>query len=64
MNIIDPFLIDSAFGMLTNRTGPMNKVENGAKPTSEGASPMVEIVNGERDSEHGGFLHVDGQYPW
>ncbi len=41
-----------------------NTVDNGAKPTSEGAAPMVDILNGKRDGEHGGFLHGDGQYPW
>ncbi|KAF2819868.1 NAD(P)-binding protein [Ophiobolus disseminans] len=44
--------------------GPMNKVEFGAKLTSEGAGPMVGIIAGERDGEHGGFLRADGQWAW
>ncbi|MCJ1251201.1 hypothetical protein MMC30_008432 [Trapelia coarctata] len=51
-------------GFTASNLGPYNKVENGAKPTSEGAAPIVKILKGERDTEHGGFLHGDGQYPW
>lgn len=42
----------------------MNTAENGAKPTSEGVKPMLEILAGKRDEEAGGFLHEKGQYPW
>lgn len=42
--------------------GSHNKVENGPKPTVEGAAPIVKIVNGERDAEAGNFLHADGHY--
>ncbi len=51
-------------GFTASGLGPHNKVELGAKPTSEGAAPIVKILNGERDAEYGKFLHVDGQYPW
>jgi len=51
-------------GFTVSNLGPHNKAENGAKPTSEGAAPMVGILKGERDEEHGGFLHEKGQYPW
>jgi len=51
-------------GFTVSNLGPRNNVENGAKPTSEGAAPTVKILNGERDAEHGGFLHATGQYPW
>lgn len=51
-------------GYTISNLSPHNNAENGAKPTSEGAAPMVNILNGERDAEHGGFLHEDGQYPW
>ncbi|OAG00884.1 NAD(P)-binding protein [Paraphaeosphaeria sporulosa] len=51
-------------GFTVSNLGPHNKVENGAKPTSEGAGPMVGILNGERDSEHGLLLKADGQWPW
>ncbi|KAF1947325.1 NAD(P)-binding protein [Clathrospora elynae] len=51
-------------GFTESGIGPMNKVEYGAKPTSEGAAPMVEILKGERDAEHGGFLKAGGVWPW
>ena len=51
-------------GFTVSNLGPMNNAENGAKPTSEGAAPIVKLLNGERDAEHGGFLHATGQYPW
>lgn len=51
-------------GYTASSITPMNTVENGAQPTSEGARPMLAIINGERDAEHGKFLHKDGQYPW
>lgn len=51
-------------GFTVSNLSPHNNTENGAKPTSEGAAPIVKILNGERDAEHGGFLHGAGQYPW
>ncbi len=51
-------------GFCVSNLGPQNKSEFGAKPTSEGAAPMVDILNGKRDAEHAGFLHETGQYPW
>lgn len=51
-------------GFTVSNLGPHNNAESGAKPTSEGAAPIVKILNGERDAEHGGFLHAAGQYPW
>jgi NAD(P)-dependent dehydrogenase (short-subunit alcohol dehydrogenase family) len=51
-------------GFTVSNLGPHNNAENGAKPTSEGAAPIVKILNGERDTEHGRFLHGTGQYPW
>ena len=51
-------------GFTVSNLGPYNKKEHSAKPTSEGAEPIVGILRGERDEEHGGFLHADGQYPW
>lgn len=43
---------------------PHNKVANGAKPTSEGAGPIVKIINGEKDAETGRFLTQSGEYLW
>jgi NAD(P)-dependent dehydrogenase (short-subunit alcohol dehydrogenase family) len=51
-------------GFTVSNLGPHNNAEHGAKPTSEGAAPIVDILNGKRDDEHGGFLHNTGQYPW
>jgi NAD(P)-dependent dehydrogenase (short-subunit alcohol dehydrogenase family) len=53
-------------GFTESNLSPMNKVENGAKPTSEGARPMIAILKGERDAEHKGFLNgtPEGQWPW
>ncbi|QIW99258.1 hypothetical protein AMS68_004776 [Peltaster fructicola] len=51
-------------GFTQSNLGPHNNAENGAKPTSEGAAPIVTILKGERDSEHAHFLHNTGQYPW
>ena len=51
-------------GFTVSNLSGMNKAENGAKPTSEGAAPIVRILEGERDKEHGGYLNAGGQYPW
>ena len=51
-------------GFTVSNLGAHNTAENGAQPTSEGAAPVVKILNGERDEEHAGFLAADGQYPW
>jgi len=54
-------LADVGQRLLTNA---QNKPEHGAKPTSEGAKPMVAILEGERDEECGGFLKAEGGWPW
>ena len=51
-------------GFTESNLGPMNRVANGAKPTSEGARPIVGILKGERDGEHGGYLRDGGVWPW
>jgi NAD(P)-dependent dehydrogenase (short-subunit alcohol dehydrogenase family) len=51
-------------GFTISNLGPHNNAESGASPTSEGAAPMIKILNGERDDEHACFLSKDGQYPW
>ncbi|KAF1841643.1 NAD(P)-binding protein [Cucurbitaria berberidis CBS 394.84] len=51
-------------GFTASGLSDMNKEELGAKPTREGASPIVDILAGKRDGEHGGFLHAGGQHPW
>ncbi|CAO2657281.1 Nn.00g034070.m01.CDS01 [Neocucurbitaria sp. VM-36] len=51
-------------GFTESGLSPHSKEEFGAKPTSEGARPIVDILEGKRDAEHGGFLNATGQYPW
>lgn len=51
-------------GYTASNLSASNKVELGAQPTSEGAAPIVDILDGKRDGEHGGYLHAKGQYAW
>lgn len=53
-------------GYTASSLSELNRVEQGAKPTSEGARPIVDILRGLRDEEHGGFLNsVPGVgYSW
>jgi NAD(P)-dependent dehydrogenase (short-subunit alcohol dehydrogenase family) len=53
-------------GHTESNLGPHNTIEAGGKPASEGARPMLAILAGERDAEHGGFLNgtPEGQWPW
>lgn len=51
-------------GFVESNLGPHNRVENGAQTTEEGTRPMMAILKGQRDAEHGCFLVKDGQYPW
>lgn len=41
-----------------------NVAANGAKPTSEGAAPMVDILAGKRDNDAGLLVHGEGVHPW
>lgn len=51
-------------GFTVSNMSEYNKEEHGAKPTSEGARPMVGLLNGKRDGEHGSFVHGEGRYAW
>jgi NAD(P)-dependent dehydrogenase (short-subunit alcohol dehydrogenase family) len=51
-------------GFTASNLGSHNKVERGAKPTAEGAGPMVPILNGERDADVGKYLNWNGEWPW
>lgn len=51
-------------GFIVSNLGPFNQAEQGAQPTVNGARPMVAILAGERDEEHGCFLSETGQYQW
>ncbi|KAF2170451.1 hypothetical protein M409DRAFT_64185 [Zasmidium cellare ATCC 36951] len=51
-------------GFVISNLSTLNTVENGAKSPKDGALGLVKVINGERDSEHGGFLSESGQYEW
>lgn len=52
-------------GFTESNLGEHNKVAKGAKPTVEGARPMVSLLDGERDGEHGAYVnHEGGRHPW
>lgn len=51
-------------GYTESNLSTMNRVVNGAKPTAEGARPVIAILAGERDEEHGGFLKEGVMWPW
>ncbi|ROV93968.1 hypothetical protein VSDG_06237 [Cytospora chrysosperma] len=52
-------------GFTASNLSGFNKEENGAQPTSAGAKPIVDMVNGKRDEDHGRFCNCDGSYcPW
>ncbi|KAI7552004.1 hypothetical protein KC331_g2177 [Hortaea werneckii] len=56
-------------GYTVSNLSAMNSAENGAKPTSQGARPIVRMVDGECDEWHGRFAHEDGddklgEYGW
>lgn len=51
-------------GFTESDLSPMAKIENGAKPVAEGAKPIVDIIEGERDDEEGKFLFDGGVAEW
>ncbi|PSR84147.1 hypothetical protein BD289DRAFT_500304 [Coniella lustricola] len=51
-------------GFTASNLSEINRVEHGAQPTSVAAAAMVDILEGKRDGEHGGFLNVEGQEVW
>ncbi|KAI5356606.1 putative short-chain dehydrogenase/reductase SDR, NAD(P)-binding domain superfamily [Septoria linicola] len=51
-------------GFTVSNLSDLNQASNGAKPTSEGTKPLVDLINGKRDAESGKFVHTTGQYPW
>ncbi|OTA23840.1 hypothetical protein BTJ68_13159 [Hortaea werneckii EXF-2000] len=55
-------------GYTVSNLSAMNSAENGAKPTSQGAKPIVRMVDGECDEWHGRFAHENGdelgEYGW
>ncbi|QIX01387.1 hypothetical protein AMS68_006904 [Peltaster fructicola] len=51
-------------GFVVSNASSNNRVENGAQPTEDAVRPMVDILLGQRDDEHGCFLGPVGQYEW
>ena len=52
-------------GFTVSNLSHLNTKEYGAKPTADGARPMVSLLNGERDDKHGCFLESQGgEHPW
>ncbi|KAL8847577.1 MAG: hypothetical protein Q9221_007397 [Calogaya cf. arnoldii] len=52
-------------GYTESNLSAANKVELGAKPTSEGVAPMVAILNGERDGDAGKYIEYGyDSFPW
>jgi NAD(P)-dependent dehydrogenase (short-subunit alcohol dehydrogenase family) len=51
-------------GFTESDLSPMAKIENGAKPVAESARPIVDIIEGKRDSEEGKFLIDGGVAEW
>ena len=52
-------------GFTASNLSEHNKIELGAKPTGEGAAPMVEMLMGKRDGDVGKFLkHGMESFPW
>ena len=51
-------------GFTASNLSDFNTTENGAKPTSEGTTPLVDIIEGKRDAEEKKFLMIGGTYNW
>ncbi|MCJ1379609.1 hypothetical protein MMC17_002711 [Xylographa soralifera] len=52
-------------GFTESNLSAYNKVEMGAKPTSEAAVPIVAMLNGERDEDDGKFVEYGHEsFPW
>ncbi|KAJ4986590.1 short chain dehydrogenase [Stagonosporopsis vannaccii] len=51
-------------GFTVSSISEYNKEEFGAQPTNLAAKPMVDLLEGKRDAEHGLFVHSEGLYVW
>ncbi|KAL8835047.1 MAG: hypothetical protein Q9170_003475 [Blastenia crenularia] len=52
-------------GFTESNLSDANTKANGAKPTKEGAKPMVDMLNGERDGDAGKYLEYgEESIPW
>ena len=52
-------------GFTESNLSEMNKVEKGAKPTSEAVVPIIAMLNGERDEDDGKYIEYGQEsFPW
>ena len=51
-------------GFTVSNLGPYNTSENGAKPVADGATPILDLLDGKRDDDVTKFVHNHGVYPW
>ena len=51
-------------GFTVSNLSGQNTAANGARSTKESVEPLVDVLEGKRDDEAGGFLHNTGNYPW
>ncbi|KAM0715176.1 hypothetical protein Q7P37_009641 [Cladosporium fusiforme] len=51
-------------GFTESNIASFASVENGAAPVAEGARPIVDIIEGKRDSDGGSFLIAGGVAEW
>ncbi|KAF9888305.1 hypothetical protein FE257_008737 [Aspergillus nanangensis] len=56
------FLYDPGFTQ--SNLGPHNTEANGARAVADSVSPLMAVLEGERDGEKEGILHNTGRYPW
>lgn len=59
---IKVFLYDPGFTI--SNLGPHNNAESGARSAEESVRPLMDVLEGKRDSECGVFLHNTGTWPW
>jgi NAD(P)-dependent dehydrogenase (short-subunit alcohol dehydrogenase family) len=48
----------------TGEKGIQERRDRGAGDPRESAEALLEVVNGRRDKDVGGFVHKDGVHPW
>ena len=51
-------------GFTQSNLSSHNTAANGAKSATEAVMPLIDVLEGKRDDEAGGFLHNTGSYPW
>jgi NAD(P)-dependent dehydrogenase (short-subunit alcohol dehydrogenase family) len=52
-------------GFTESNLSPHNKIEMGAKPTSDGVAPIIAMLKGERDDDDGKFIEYGREsFPW